>query len=78
MSKLYSIGAKSQEELEDAEYEYKTAMSSLEGTQSNLAETVITAPMIGIVVGEPKTPGAYGSAGHKQSHGHYANCRFRT
>lgn len=54
---LYSIGAKSQEELEDAEYEYSTAQSSLEGTQSDLAETVITAPMDGIVVGEPKTPG---------------------
>ncbi len=57
ISKLYSIGAKSQEELQDAEYDYKTAMSSLEGTQSNLAETVITAPIDGVVVGEPKTPG---------------------
>lgn len=56
-SYLYSIGAKSQTDLEDAAYNYDTAQSSLEGTQSDLAETVITAPMDGVVVGEPKTPG---------------------
>ena len=54
---LYSIGAKSKEELEDAEYDYDTAESSLSKTESDLAETVITAPMDGIVVGEPKTAG---------------------
>lgn len=54
---LYSIGAKSQEELEDAQYNYDSAESSLEKTESDLAETVITAPMDGIVVGEPKTAG---------------------
>ena len=57
ISYLYGIGAKSQEELEDAKYAYDSAQSSLEGTQSNLDETVIIAPMDGVVVGEPKTPG---------------------
>ncbi|MFA6849038.1 MAG: efflux RND transporter periplasmic adaptor subunit [Selenomonadaceae bacterium] len=56
-SYLYSIGAKSKEELEDAEYNYQTALSSLEGTKSDLSETIIVAPMDGYVVGEPKTPG---------------------
>lgn len=56
-SYLYGIGAKSAEELEDARYAYDSAKSSMEGTQSNLDETVITAPMDGVVVGEPKTPG---------------------
>ena len=54
---LYSIGAKSQEELEDAEYAYNTAQSNLEVAESDLNETVITAPMSGVVVGEPKTAG---------------------
>lgn len=61
---LYSIGAKSKEELEDAEYEYDTAESSLSKTESDLAETVITAPMDGIVVGEPKTAGTMAVQGN--------------
>ena len=54
---LHRIGAKSDEDLEDAQYNYKTAQSNLEETQTNLNETIITAPMDGIVVGEPQTPG---------------------
>ena len=54
---LYKIGAYTQEQYEDAVYNYDTARSNLEVTESDLAETVITAPMDGIVVGEPKTPG---------------------
>lgn len=61
---LYNIGAKSQEELEDAEYEYDTAESSLTKTESDLAETVITAPMDGIVVGEPKSAGTMAVQGN--------------
>ncbi len=61
---LYSIGAKSKEELEDAEYDYDTAESSLSKTESDLAETVITAPMDGIVVGEPKTAGTMAVQGN--------------
>lgn len=61
---LYSIGAKSKEELEDAEYDYDTAESSLSKTESDLAETVITAPMDGVVVGEPKSAGTMAVQGN--------------
>lgn len=61
---LYSIGAKSQEELEDAAYDYDSAESSLSKTESDLAETVITAPMDGIVVGEPKSAGTMAVQGN--------------
>ncbi|MBP3232707.1 MAG: efflux RND transporter periplasmic adaptor subunit [Anaerovibrio sp.] len=61
---LNSIGAKSQEELEDARYTYDTAASSLEKSQSDLSETIITAPMDGIVVGEPKTAGTMAVQGN--------------
>ena len=61
---LYSIGAKSKEELEDAEYDYNTAESSLSKTESDLAETVITAPMDGVVVGEPKSAGTMAVQGN--------------
>lgn len=57
VSYLYSIGANTREEYEDAVYNYDTALSNLEVTESDLAETVITAPMDGVVVGEPQTPG---------------------
>lgn len=61
---LYSIGAKSQEDFEDAEYDYDTAESSLSKTETDLAETVITAPMDGIVVGEPKSAGTMAVQGN--------------
>jgi len=54
---LYGIGATTQEEYEDAVYNYETAVSNLTVTESDLAETVITAPMDGVVVGTPQTPG---------------------
>lgn len=54
---LYQIGAATKEEFEDAVYQYDTALSTLEVAQSDLAETVIVAPMDGYVVGEPQTPG---------------------
>ena len=63
IQRLYSIGAKSKEELEDAEYEYDTAKSLLEETESDVAETVIVAPMDGVVVGEPKTAGSMATQG---------------
>ncbi len=56
-SYLHSIGAKADTDLEDAQYEYDTAESSLGETESDLGETVITAPMDGVVVGEPQTAG---------------------
>ncbi len=57
VSYLYSIGADTQDEYEDAVYNYDTALSALSVTESDLAEAVITAPMDGVVVGEPLTPG---------------------
>lgn len=57
VSYLYGIGANTREEYEDAVYQYDTARSNLEVAESDLAETVITAPMNGVVVGEPQTPG---------------------
>lgn len=63
-SYLYDIGAKSQADLEDAQYNYDTAESSLSKTESDLAETVITAPMDGIVVGEPKSAGTMAVQGN--------------
>lgn len=55
--KLYKIGAKSLEELQDAQYEYDRAKTTLEKAEADVSETVITAPMDGIVVGEPQTAG---------------------
>lgn len=55
--RLYEIGAKSLEELQNAQYEYDRAKSSVELAEDDVNQTVITAPMDGVVVGEPKTPG---------------------
>ena len=55
--RLYNIGAKSLEELQDAQYEFDRAKSAVELAEDDVNQTVITAPMDGIVVGEPKTPG---------------------
>lgn len=55
--RLYKIGAKSLQDLQDAQYEYDRAKSSVELAEDDVNQTVITAPMDGIVVGEPKTPG---------------------
>ena len=55
--RLYKIGAKSLQELEDAQYEYDRAKSAVELAEDDVNQTVITAPMDGVVVGEPKTPG---------------------
>ena len=54
---LYEAGAGSKQDLDNARFEYDTAASSLSEAESDVAETVITAPMSGVVVGEPKTPG---------------------
>lgn len=61
---LYSIGADTQDQYEDAVYNYNTAKSNLEVTESDLAETVIVAPMDGVVVGEPLTPGTMAVQGN--------------
>ncbi len=64
VERLYNIGAKSKEELEDAQYNYDRAKSELEKAESNVNETVITAPMDGIVVGEPISAGTMAVQGN--------------
>lgn len=54
---LYSIGADTQKQLEDAQMNYDTAVSELAQAESDASETSILAPMDGTVVGEPKTVG---------------------
>ena len=56
--RLYEIGAKSLEEYQNAQYEYDRAKSALEEAESDVNETIITAPMDGVVVGEPLTAGS--------------------
>ena len=51
---LYAVGADTKQALDNAEFNYDTAVSQLNEAESDVAETVITAPMDGIVVGEPK------------------------
>lgn len=63
-SYLYNIGAKSKEELDDAQYNYDTAESKLAEAESNLAETVIVSPMDGVVIGEPVTDGTMAVQGN--------------
>ena len=48
---LYNIGAKSKEDLDNAQYNYDTAQSKLEEAESNLSETVIVSPMDGVLIG---------------------------
>jgi len=62
--RLYNIGAKSLQELQDAQYEYDRAKSAVELAADDVNQTVITAPMDGIVVGEPKTPGTMAVQGN--------------
>jgi len=57
VSYLYSIGAQTQSDLEDAKMNYDTALSSLAESQSNMSEMTIVAPMSGVVVGQPQTAG---------------------
>lgn len=64
IERLYKIGAKSLEEYQDAQYEYDKAKTTLEKAESDLSQTVIAAPMDGVVVGEPKTPGTMAVQGN--------------
>lgn len=60
---LHSIGAKSDEELDNAILDYNTSKSDLEEAESDLAETVIIAPISGTIVGKPKTAGSMATQG---------------
>lgn len=64
IKRLYEIGAKSKADLEDAQYNYDRAKSEVELAESDVNETVITAPMDGIVVGEPLTAGSMAVQGN--------------
>lgn len=61
---LYNIGAKSKEDLDNAQYNYDTAQSKLKEAESNLSETVIVSPMDGVVIGEPVTDGTMAVQGN--------------
>ncbi len=61
---LYETGAGSKQDYDDAKFNYDTAISNLSEAESDVAETVITAPMSGTVVGEPKTPGTMAVQGN--------------
>lgn len=61
---LYNIGAKSKEDLDNAQYDYDTAQSKLEEAESNLSETGIVSPMDGVVIGEPVTDGTMAVQGN--------------
>ena len=63
VSYLYSIGANTQADLEDAALNYDTAVSALSEAESDMNEMTITAPMSGVVVGEPKTAGTMATQG---------------
>ena len=60
---LYDIGAKSQEELETAKFNYDTAVTTLASAQADINDTLIYASMDGVVVGEPQTVGAMATQG---------------
>ena len=61
---LYNLGAGTKQDLDTAKFNYDTALSPLSEAQSDVAETVITAPMDGVVVGEPKTVGTMAVQGN--------------
>ena len=61
---LYNIGAKSKEDLDNAQYNYDTAQSKLEEAEANLSETGIVSPMVGVVIGEPVTDGTMAVQGN--------------
>ena len=60
---LYNLGAGTKQDLDTAKFNYDTALSTLSEAESDVAETVITAPMDG-VVGEPKTVGTMAVQGN--------------
>lgn len=60
---LYSIGAKSAEELETALFNYETARTTLATAQADIKDTMIYASMNGTIVGQPQTVGAMATQG---------------
>lgn len=62
--RLYDLGAGTKQDLDNAQFQYDTAVSTLTAAESDTAETVITAPMSGVVVGEPKPVGTMAVQGN--------------
>lgn len=62
--RLYDLGAGTKQDLDTAKFNYDTAESALTKAESDVAETVITAPMDGVVVGEPKSVGTMAVQGN--------------
>ena len=62
--RLYDLGAGTKQDLDTAKFNYDTAESALEKAESDVAETAITAPMDGVVVGEPKSVGTMAVQGN--------------
>lgn len=62
--RLYDLGAGTKQDLDTTKFNYDTAESALEKAESDVAETVITAPMDGVVVGEPKSIGTMAVQGN--------------
>lgn len=60
---LNSIGAKSDQDLEDALLDYQNALSDYESAESDVNDTVIVSSISGVVIGEPKTVGSMITAG---------------
>ena len=61
---LYNLGAGTKQDLDTAKFNYDTALSTLSEAESDVAETVITAPMDGVVIGEPKPVGTMAVQGN--------------
>ena len=62
-SLYFSIGFETTE-LEDAKFNYDTAQSNLVSAESDVNNTIITAPMDGVVVGIPQTVGSMAVQGN--------------
>lgn len=60
---LHDVGAYSDEQLENATFDYDSAVSSLAAAENDLNETSIVSPLDGVVLGEPKTVGTMAVAG---------------
>lgn len=63
MNKLYGEGAVSYQTMDDARLEYLNAKAAYDKAEADLDDTVIVAPMDGIVIGEPMNEGETVSQG---------------
>lgn len=63
LNSLYSQGAISYQEMDNARLEYLNAQAAYDKAQADVNDTVITSPMDGVVVGEPMKEGETVSQG---------------